>query len=865
MMLFHWEAIWQAGPTRVGGKAWHLARLARYGFNVPAGIVIPVAGYSQWLKKTGLEKALLAARHQPEVLAAMTTQLAEIPSGLDLSKLPLGALAVRSSAPQEDSANASFAGIHASCLNVLGGDAAEQAIRSVWCSLWTPTAIAYRERIGLAHQEATMAVLIMPLVASQISGVAFSRDPISGRDDRMLIHAVRGLGESLVSGRTTGDEMVLEEDLLDDHLLLLQRRPGNQTVRTDPAPGGGTQTRQVDTHATDALSESQVLQLGQQVRLAALALDYTMPDFDLEWTWDGNQFWLLQARPITAANRCTYPELVTQPDIWSRGNTCDVLPDPLSPFDWGNSRRLVNALLEQGFKLSGLKLHPGVQRAGLFYGRLYLNFSLMQWEGYASIGLKPEAMNRLIGGHQPTIKVPSTFKQRLTQSINILRYLMKAPARRKAGRAQVDEIMARVAQWNAQPLPQSDCEYVVRMKAYARYTRCAHDLHFLQGAASGALSFLVDTINACLPGEGHAQAAALMTGKPLSVTAQQGYDLVMIAKQAVADRFTRQWLEQRCQRGDDQNDWRDLPESSPLRQAFTDFLKRYGHRGVYETYTRNPRWREQPGYLLDNLLELAKTDLDAQENVQREAYDKAKAKVSRALPWWKRPLLDGMVRSAKAGSNEREVARSAMIAQLEPGRRLLLGLGERWVDAQWLGSVDDIFFLLHTEITAVLEGTLPGSVMAPRIIDRKKRFKAWFAQEAPDVILKQPDGSTAELAGDNNVFQAEGDCFTGVPVGTGFAKGTARLLANPQQGEQLASGEILVVSSTDPAWTPLFLRAAGLVMETGGYLSHGAIVAREFGIPAVVNLPGILEQLRDGDRLVVDGVQGTVQRLRSSA
>jgi phosphohistidine swiveling domain-containing protein len=166
------------------------------------------------------------------------------------------------------------------------------------------------------------------------------------------------------------------------------------------------------------------------------------------------------------------------------------------------------------------------------------------------------------------------------------------------------------------------------------------------------------------------------------------------------------------------------------------------------------------------------------------------------------------------------------------------------------------------KILAVLEGALPGAAIAPRVADRKRQFEKWQLEEAPDVILEQPDGSMSEQVNGDKVRPADGDCFTGVPVGSGFATGKARLLTSPQQGERLARGEILVVPSTDPAWTPLFLKAGGLVMETGGYLSHGAIVAREFGIPAVVNLPGILRQLDDGDQLAVDGGEGTVQRLQ---
>jgi pyruvate,water dikinase len=863
MILQSWKLILQAGPHKVGGKAWNLARLARYGLMVPAGQVITVDAYRRWLEDSKLERELLTAAQsaqeaRAEALVAVTCKLAEIPTGIALEAISGDSMAVRSSAPQEDSTTASFAGIHTSCLNVRGEEAMEQAVRNVWLSLWTPAAVAYRERIGLSHEDADMAVLIMPLIPAKVSGIGFTRDPRSGRDDRMVIHACHGLGESLVSGRTTGDEIILAEDLLDDSLKVMQVSPGEKSVRVDAKPGGGTETHHLPTDNTPVLSEAESLQLGEQLRLAAFALDYTKPDFDLEWAWDGKRFWLLQARPITAANRCTYPELASQPDIWSRGNTRDVVPDPLSPFDWSASRRLVNAILKEGFQLAGLKLQPGVQRAGLYHGRLYINLSLLQWEGYASVGVMPEAMNRLFGGHQPTIIVSTAIRQRLAQSFNLLRYLIKSPARLRAGRNAVNDVIAIVARWKQQPLPLCNADFANTLRLFSRYGRAAHDLHFLQGAASGSLSFLVDAIDARLSGEGHALAAALMAGGPPSVTAQLGLELAAIAKQAVADPLTRQWLKRRVH---DEGDWRKLPETNPFRQAFTAFLERYGHRGVYETYTRNPRWHEQPDYLLDSLLALAETDLQAQERAQREARNQARRRVKQALPWWKRPLLDFMVRSAKRGSNEREAARSAMIAMMDPLRRVLLALGERWVEAGWLEVRDEIFYLLQHEMLAVLEDTLPGEALAPRITDRRRQFQVWQAEEATDVILQHPDGSKNEQIEHGVADLVDGDCFAGIPVGTGRATGIARILQRPEQGERLGPNEILVAPSTDPAWTPLFLKAGGLVMETGGYLSHGAIVAREFGIPTVVNLPGILQQLHDGELIEVDGGRGTVRKL----
>jgi phosphohistidine swiveling domain-containing protein len=309
-------------------------------------------------------------------------------------------------------------------------------------------------------------------------------------------------------------------------------------------------------------------------------------------------------------------------------------------------------------------------------------------------------------------------------------------------------------------------------------------------------------------------------------------------------------------------DWRALPADSPFRQSFESFIERYGHRGIYESYLRNPRWRERPGYLLDNLQALAQTDLEALAATRQATATVAMARVRNALPWWQRPLLKPLLRSANVQSNDREAARSALVAYSEPGRRTMPAIGARWVERGWLADPNDIFFLLGEEIVDALEGKLDGTGLAARVEDRRIQFDAWMTETPADVILEDAGKVFIPEAAKESIRMEGQDCFIGVAVGSGCATGKARLLRSPEEGVRLGNGDILVVPSTDPAWTPLFLRAGGLVMETGGYLSHGAIVAREFGIPAVVNLPGILHHLQDGDVVEVDGGRGLVRRLR---
>ncbi|HLO63317.1 MAG TPA: PEP/pyruvate-binding domain-containing protein, partial [Azonexus sp.] len=349
-------------PEQVGGKGRQLGQLQRYGLPVPDFFVIPALWSRQRSSgvPSGLQQLLQAE------LAARGWQGT--------------ALAVRSSAVGEDAAAASFAGIYRSCLNVVGAQALVGAVAEVWASLDTPTASAYRQRLQIDGEPA-MAVVVMPLLAAEASGIAFTCDPVNGRDDRMVVHAHWGLGETLVGGEAAGDEYVFAEDST-DIWRLIESRPGSKATMAVPAPDGGTLRQLVLPAQAQArvLDDTQAEALAALLRDAALACDFVQPFYDLEWVWDGAQFWLTQARPVTRRPHYTYPALSVQPAIWTRGNTCEVMPEPLQAMDWNFSRRGCNDLLEQGWKLAGYPLLPGIQRAGLFDGRLYLEASILQWE-----------------------------------------------------------------------------------------------------------------------------------------------------------------------------------------------------------------------------------------------------------------------------------------------------------------------------------------------------------------------------------------------------------------------------------------------------------------------------------------------------
>lgn len=863
-LLNGWQAIHAAAPAKVGGKAWTLAQLSRYGFPVPPILSIPTWVYDDWLRDSGLSNALLAAAELADSaeLERLHAQLLSIPLPLALQAElrqalaelgPQTPLAVRSSSPQEDSARASFAGIHRSFLNVRGEQALLEAVAGVWASLWTPSAVAYRARMGIPQEQAAMSVLVMPLVDAQCSGIGFTCDPVSGRPDRVILHANWGLGESLVGGQAGGDEIILQSTPADASLTLLEYRSGRKETRTLAQESGGT--RQVPSAAgRDALTLAQATELGELLYQVALALNLEEPAYDCEWAWDGQQFWVVQARPVTVKGKNTYPELSNQPVLWSRGNTRDVMPFAVMPLEWSLVQATAPLIPREGLRQAGFDVQAGVPLFTLKHGHLYLNMSVLQWELSAAYGVPVEDTNALIGGEQGVIRVPAPgLSERLAQGRRMLRFILRNTRLRQQGKRDAADLMAWVRARQAEALPDDAAGLARWLRDLSAHTTQQHHLFFMQGAGGASLWALVKLLDKYLRGEGHALASALMAGGPPSVTAQQGYDLIRVAHTLREDTQARELLEV------EPLGWRKLPESSPFRQTFTAYLEQYGHRANYESYLREPRWNENPQYLLQQLPDLMNLNVTP---ARPQSHAATLSRALKAVPWTQRSRLKLLLKLSHDESNDRELARSALFAPLTLSRRMLLHLGGQWQARGWLEGPQDILFLLAPEILSVLDGQRGGASLPPLITDRRAQFAVWEGLNVPEVIVEGQEGTPfAQQNPPSPAPTGATRTFKGVCVGTGQVTGRACVLHSPHEQAKMKPGDILVVPSTDPSWTPLFLKAGGLVMETGGFLSHGAIVAREFGLPAVVNVTGILSQVQDGQMLHVDAAAGTVNLL----
>lgn len=413
------------GCETVGGKARNLGLLIRYGFTVAPGAVVLATAYRAFVNENNLHP-LMAALASVDASSAnelsVETSLEELRSAILAGTLPQGieddlhgilqaqhlldeSVAIRSSATAEDGDLASFAGIHSSYLNIKGLANMTTYIKTCYASLWTPKALAYRRRLTLSDEAVVAAVVVQKMVAAQTSGVAFSADPLTGRRDRMVVAASWGLGEAVVSGAVDPDQVTFDTGFAVPRII--HRYVGRKDMRIVAGTNHGTRVESLPDARTECLDDQVAIRLAFMVQRidSALSGPLDRPQ-DVEWAWDGDRLWIMQARPITRLPSPTFPELREQPVIWSNANLKEVVPGVLSPLGSTVIRQALEHNSAAICHAGGLPVPDSVRWIRSFHGRLYFNLSAIQWSFYQIFGVSPADTNRAMGGHQPEIQRP---------------------------------------------------------------------------------------------------------------------------------------------------------------------------------------------------------------------------------------------------------------------------------------------------------------------------------------------------------------------------------------------------------------------------------------------------------------------------
>lgn len=808
-MIIDLRDIRLADLDRVGGKAANLGELISAGLPVPGGFCVPAAVYRNSVAGAWQAVEAALAADDPET-ARELVEAVEFPAGLaeavaaGLADLGDGPVAVRSSATAEDLAEASFAGQQETYLGVVGADAVLAAVRRCWGSLWAPRSIAYRERDGFDHGKVDLAVVVQAMIAAEVAGVAFTADPVTGRAGEIAIDASWGLGESVVSGAVTPDAFQVRDG------RVVGRTLGAKQTRIELLASG--QTEQRETSAADGdrycLTEEQVLavaELAQRVRA------HYGREMDVEWALAAGQVWLLQARPITTPVSAV-PDgpdgraRASRLSRWLHDDILEHFPAPY-PLDVAvvelGARQLLGA-----FELAGVRvLAPG----GLI---------TLDADGVARVAHPKVRAWGVPGGIARLMRAkpvdPRTWDSGPGRVVD--KAIAELVAVDLAGLPDAGLTDRFTAIWAA-----AERMLVARFQEYLPY-------QIVWGAQLDALLRLA--------GRRELSQYDLLTDLDFATVVidrgLRGLAASASTRPAVREALGARPIDVAAVRAADP-EWWGMVEG---------FLAAHGARttGLYVPFA-NLSWREDlPGFLatIAALLRAEPAVAGA------EGHAELVAGVEARLPRWLRRRFRWLVDSYRAG----HVVREHSVTQMEElallARATVREAEARMVAAGALAGVGDAKFLTRDELFGWLNGESSVDLLA--VVRRRKQARPraeavwWGASDAGSV------------AGSDEA----GVLLTGAAGSPGRVGGPVRVVTSPEQFPDLAPGDVLVCRFTDPSWTPLFALAAAVVADTGGRLSHAAIVAREYGIPAVLGVGTATTALRDGQQVTVDGSRGLV-------
>ena len=855
-------------PSLVGGKALGLARLLAAGFPVPSGFCVTTEAYDHALRAPGFSpaKQWQAALHSSGAerqrvlshcrtiignsdIAELTAQIVEQTRRLDL---PLHKLwAVRSSATNEDGAQASFAGVYRTRLGIPLEEMG-LAVKDLWLSIWDERVLNYHATSGLSGPPPAMAVVIQPLLEARAAGVAYSIHPLTGRTTQVVINAVAGLAAALVEGRVTPDQYVVELAENSQPIRICERTVIGQTQALRMTGQGLCEVPLPDDAVGRAtLSDDQLFDLARAAKQIEKIFGHPV---DLEWLYDDRGLWLLQARPISGLTRS--PQLTNDDCEWSRANFKETLPELPSPLGLSFLELFMERYILSPYRRLGCRIPEGISSVRTFQGRPYINMTLFH-SLIVQLRGDPSLLVEQMGG-EILVRVPEAHPLgwfALARAGVVLLAEMRKAAQH--GPAWFAHMEGMAAENRADRLRTVSAEDIaLRLDAIAQWL----DTHELTFGIAGGVSQCLQALGGLLPrwlGEDwRALLNGALQGQAAVISAQQIVRLAEIADMVRRDPQATSWF---TAEEFDPVEVRRRLEGTDILRAFNRYLDDYGHRGVGESDPMSPRFADRPELLLAVLRTqiLAPTSATQTDILQRQTVvrERALAEIRTRFGWrfhrW--AIFSWWYRRLCRFFALREANRHHLMYYSAAARSLLLRLGEWLVERGRLSSKEDIFYLTIEARAALLAG---GSSDWREVIQARRAERDRYATiSVPDTIRDWSDAVRG--TGAFSVVASDG-IFHGIPISAGQVVGPVRFVRTMEDWSRVCQGDILVVSVIDPGMAPLFGVAAGLAAEMGGTLSHGAIIAREYGLPAVANVPGITTRLKEGDRISLDAERGEI-------
>lgn len=898
----------------VGGKAANLGELLSAGLPVPDGFCLTTVGYRQAIGASdtllpalagvyaALGKAARAgAEDTPDIAGLAGTARAAIlaapipgtvAQAVEQAYAALGPdvpVAVRSSATAEDLPFASFAGQQDTYLNVVGVPAVLEAVRHCWASLWTDRATAYRASLGIDPAGVALAVVVQRMVDAETAGVMFTANPLTGSRRQVMLDASPGLGEAVVSGAVNPDHFVV--DALTGRVV--EQELGAKGIEVRPLPGGGTQIRELpEGHAAACLTGSQLRALAS---LGLQAQEHFGAPQDTEWAVDhAGVLWLTQSRPITtlypvprsngAAGLAPRAKSVAGTRAYLCFSLAQGLTRPLTPMGLAAVRLIASSVATAaGFPVPDPRSGPSpYAEAGQ---RIYVDFTtpIRSAIGRRIIPRVFDIMEARTAAVMRRLMEDPAFSVTRRTPFGLLRHVAPVAIRAKVPttlvhallrpRAALHRLDQFTRDFEASLAPDTGVDTMARLDHAESLVGSRLFLIVPAILPLPALGFaMLGLAGKLLGGDAWDELQPVIRGLPHNVTTEMDLELWRLATAIQEDADSRTAL-----LTENPSDLAaafhagELP--ARLDAGLGRFLDRYGQRAVGEIDVGLPRWLEEPAHILGvlaNYLRLdnpalapdaqfSKAAEDAEEQVARLVAQAAARGRIRGM------LMAAALRRARLFAGLRELPKYLLVTGLGEVRRQLLLVGRELEQAGTIECREDVFFLDFAEARQALADNArdtegPGQGLRRVVAARRQEYaRELRRRHIPRVLLSdgtEPEAVRAAVGNSGDGASGNG-ILAGSPASAGMVTAPARVILDPV-GARLEPGEILVAPSTDPGWTPLFLTAGGLVMEMGGANSHGAVVAREYGIPAVVGVADATARISTGQRITVDGGAGTV-------
>jgi len=860
--VLNFQEIDRTQVTLVGGKGVHLGELPRIeGIRVPAGFCVTTDAFRRIIAEAPSidERLDRLSRLSPDDREAIRALSAEIRRTLEGIVIPedlaaaitrsvarigeQAAYAVRSTATAEDLPTASFAGQQDTYLNVVGLPSILEHVSRCWASLFSERAVTYRMQNGIDHRLVHMAVVVQQMVFPQAAGILFTADPVTSNRKVVFVEATFGLGEALVSGLVNADiYKVLGDEVVAKSIATKQ-------FAIHASPGGGTQELAIEPERRNqpALTDAQVVRLAQLGR--RIEAHFGCPQ-DIEWCLVDDDFQFVQSRPITTL----FPIPVTD----DGGNHVFV--------SVGHGQMMTDAMKPLGISMWQLTALPRMYEAG---GRLFVDVT-QRLASPASRASLLEVMGRgdpLIRDALETVLERDDFIPSIPDEGQVSAPTGSVPAPLEADPAMVagliERTQASIAALQRDIVTKSGPALIDFILAdIQELKRILFDpqSHQVFMSAMEATWWLNEQLEAWL-GEKNV-ADTLTQSVPNNVTSEMGLALLDVADVIRPHPEVVDFLQHVKGDEDFLNGLAELAGGREARDAVRAFLVKYGMRCVGEIDITRPRWSERPATLVPVILgDIKNFDPGAGEWRFEQGLQEARRKEQDVLERV-RALPDGeqkaegakrMIDRVRTFIGYREYPKYGMVSRYFVYKQALMEEAERLVQANVLHDKEDIFYLTFPELREVVRS---NQVDDQLIRERKDAFIAYQALTPPRVLTS--DGEV--IAGAYRRDGVPTGALVGLPVSAGIVEGRARVI-HDMAAADLEPGDILVTAYTDPSWSPLFVAIAGLVTEVGGLMTHGAVIAREYGLPAVVGVEQVTRLIRDGQRIRVHGTDGYVEIL----